>query len=332
MNIVMIVPTGLGCEIGGHAGDANPAAKLLASCCDNLIVHPNVVNASDINEMTENMLYVDGFMLDEFLEGKIKLEKVHQNKILLVVNKPAPPETINAASAARATIGADIVIVEMNTPLRMVGRIENGIATGDYYGVKELANQLTPYDYDVLAISSAIHIERETKMNYYRNGGVNPWGGIEAITSRAISKLIGRPVAHAPYEDIKVTEDPELVCFNEVVDPRIAPEVVSVAFMHCILKGLHKAPCISDRGLSNKDIDFMVSPYGCIGRPHEACYTVDIPIIVVKENKCCLDITSGQRNFIYAENYLEAAGIIMAKKAGILPESVRRPLTPTKII
>ena len=49
MNIVLIVPTGIGCEIGGHAGDANPVARLFGPCCDNLILHPNVVNASDVN-------------------------------------------------------------------------------------------------------------------------------------------------------------------------------------------------------------------------------------------------------------------------------------------
>ncbi|MBW7990019.1 MAG: DUF3326 domain-containing protein [Planctomycetes bacterium] len=53
---VFIVPTGIGAEIGGHSGDATPAAKLIAAACDKLIVHPNVVNASDINEMSENML------------------------------------------------------------------------------------------------------------------------------------------------------------------------------------------------------------------------------------------------------------------------------------
>ncbi len=54
MNVVLIIPTGIGCEIGGHAGDANPVAKLIGACCDNLILHPNVVNASDVNEMPEN--------------------------------------------------------------------------------------------------------------------------------------------------------------------------------------------------------------------------------------------------------------------------------------
>ncbi|MCK5606476.1 DUF3326 domain-containing protein, partial [Candidatus Pacearchaeota archaeon] len=34
MNTVFIVPTGIGCKIGGHAGDATPAFKLIASVSD----------------------------------------------------------------------------------------------------------------------------------------------------------------------------------------------------------------------------------------------------------------------------------------------------------
>ena len=119
MNVVMIVPTGLGAEIGGHAGDANPAAKLLAACCDNLILHPNVVNASDINEIPENCLYVEGSMLDRFLRGENALRPVRQNKILLAVNSPVRNDTINSVSAARFTLGADIEIVELSHPLTM---------------------------------------------------------------------------------------------------------------------------------------------------------------------------------------------------------------------
>ena len=75
MNIVLIIPTGIGAEIGGHAGDGNPVAKLFGSICDNLITHPNVVNASDINEMPENTLYVEGSILDRFLRGEIYLNQ-----------------------------------------------------------------------------------------------------------------------------------------------------------------------------------------------------------------------------------------------------------------
>ena len=47
-------------EIGGHAGDAGPVARMLAEVADTLVLHPNVVNASDLNEMPQNALYVEG--------------------------------------------------------------------------------------------------------------------------------------------------------------------------------------------------------------------------------------------------------------------------------
>ena len=43
---VMIVPTGIGAAIGGFAGDALPSARLLSSCVDTLITHPNVLNGA----------------------------------------------------------------------------------------------------------------------------------------------------------------------------------------------------------------------------------------------------------------------------------------------
>ena len=88
MNIVLIVPTGIGARIGGHAGDATPVCKLMASLSDILVTHPNVVNASDINEMPENVFYVEGLILDRFLLGEFSLRRPTQNRILLVANRP----------------------------------------------------------------------------------------------------------------------------------------------------------------------------------------------------------------------------------------------------
>ena len=68
-NVVFLIPTGIGAEIGGHAGDATPAAQLMAETCDTLILHPNVVNASDINEMPANSLYVEGSVIARLLMG-----------------------------------------------------------------------------------------------------------------------------------------------------------------------------------------------------------------------------------------------------------------------
>ena len=70
------------------------------------------MNASDLNEMPANAMYVEGNHLDRFLQGKLFLQKVRSNKVLVVVNK-ADYQSINAVSAARATLGLDAEILEL---------------------------------------------------------------------------------------------------------------------------------------------------------------------------------------------------------------------------
>lgn len=333
MNVVMIVPTGVGAEIGGHAGDANPAAKLLGSVCDNLLLHPNVVNASDINEMPDNAWYIEGSTLDRFLEGEFDLFRPAYNKILLCVNRlpngTVPNEIVNAASGANYTIGADISVLGLNIPLKMKAYYNSAnIATGDVEGWHELTQQVQDYDFDALAIASPIDIDKDDALKYVQHGGVNPWGGIEAKASKLIAERLNKPVAHAPYGHT-------LDDFNEITDPRMAAEFVSVCYIHCILKGLHRAPRINSgiyrQGLmSVNDIDLMVSPYGCFGRPHEACIDHNIPIMIVEENKTCCDHRP-QEDFIMVKNYWEAAGYIAALQAGIRPDRARRPAMITVI-
>ena len=327
MNIVFIVPTGIGAEIGGHAGDATPAAKLIASTCNRLFVHPNVVNASDINEMTENMLYVEGSILDRFLEGQIGLEEVYSNKIIIAVNSPVKPETVNAVSAARATIGADIEIVELETPLKMIASVIDGKASGDIYNLDEAIRQITQYDFDVLVVNTPIDAKDEEIRDYLTSdGGTNIWGGVEAKLSKLMSEKLNKPVIHAPIENSEIFKT-----FNEIVDPRKAAEMVSMCYLHCCLKGGHTAPKISlkDGAYWNTDIDFLISPANVFGRPHAACMRADIPVIAVEENRTVLKDRMPD-SFIIAKNYLEAAGIIGAKKAGIIISSIRRPIDRTK--
>ena len=172
MNVVMIIPTGIGCEIGGHAGDANPAAKLIGACCDKLILHPNVVNVSDINEMPENALYVEGSMLDRFFKEEISLYEVNQNKILVAVNPPIRNETINAVNASRVTLGLDIEMIELKEPLLMFGSIEDDKTSGEVHNWTNLVDQVKEYNFDVLAITTEIEVSRKVAKEYFKNGGV----------------------------------------------------------------------------------------------------------------------------------------------------------------
>lgn len=329
-----IIPTGIGAEIGGHAGDATPAAKLIASCCDQLIVHPNVVNASDINEMSENMLYVEGSQLDRFLQGMIALKPVKSNKILVAANKPITQTTINAVNAARVTLGIDVKILGLETPLVMHGHVEDGLADGEVNGCEELIEQVADYNFDALAIHTPIEVSPETVLEYFKNGGTNPWGYIEAVVSIFVSNKINKPVAHAPIESMSLEDQLKVLTLN--VDPRQAPEIISSCYLQCVLKGLQRAPRISTTGCHDikavhvSDVDFMISPSGCFGPPHEACLSKGIPVIIVKENATVENLVS-HSEFIQVGNYWEAAGIVMSIKAGIDPWSVRRPLKETII-
>ena len=325
MNVVFIIPTGIGCAIGGHAGDATPAAKMIASLCDKIILHPNVVNASDINEMPSNALYVEGSMLDRFLEGSIGLREVRRNRILVAVNGPVQPETINAVNAAKVTIGLTVGIIDLETPLVMRGLVRNGVAGGTASGIPELILQVRDYDFDALAIASPIDVTPEESLKYFRGEqSVNPWGGIEAIVSRQISTALNKPVAHAPIESGDTKEDSELfdLLYNEVVDPRKAAEVCSNCYIHCVLKGLHRAPRIGN-DITFRDVNALITPTGCIGRAHNACFEAGIPVIAVEENTTAYRFRDSRIK--YVENYLEAAGYLSCIKAGVYPPMVRFP-------
>ena len=124
-NVVFLVPTGINATIGGHAGDAGPVARLLASVCDTLILHPNVVNASDINEMPENALYVEGSVICRLLMGTAGLRRVRSNRVLVVIDRHEEiaysNAAINAVNAARACYGFDCPADRHARPSRQAG-------------------------------------------------------------------------------------------------------------------------------------------------------------------------------------------------------------------
>ncbi len=329
MNVIFLVPTGLGASIGGHAGDATPAARLIASACDTLIVHPNVVNASDINEMPSNALYVMGTTIDDLLAGYVGVSPVRSNRIAVVVNKPVSNDIINIVSAARATLGVDAFIVSLPEKLRMVASFDGeGQATGVIEGAHEAAGYLKGIeeDFGAVAVLTEIEVPPGVAENYVRNVGVNPWGGVEAQLTRILTDALKVPCAHGPFGHT-------LDNFDEVVDPRLAAEFVSVTYAFCLLKGLHKAPEITNGnyGLCAKDIDALVTPINCYGFAHEQCNQRGIPIIAVQENDVVIR-NSEEYLHIPANSYPEAAGILLAMKEGITLESVRRPLSRTFIL
>jgi hypothetical protein len=349
-NVVLLVPTGIGAEIGGHAGDAAPVARLLGGACDALITHPNAVNASDLNEMPENALYVEGSVLCRLLMGTVGLQRVRSNRILAVIDTHQDEMfvhlAINAINAARTAYGLDCHnIVQLDPSIRLTAEYSaSGSAVGRIEYLERLCRVLDEHrnEYDAVAISSIITVPPSFHMEYFRSEGsmINPWGGVEAMLTHAISTLYNVPSAHSPMLETREIANAD----TGIVDPRMAAEAVSNAYLHCILKGLHHSPKIvtdpiamwHHSVLTASDISCLIIPDGCLGLPTLAALQQGMKVIAVRENRnlmrndlSALPWASGQ--FYCVENYWEAVGVMTALKAGVAPESVRRPFPETKI-
>jgi len=165
--------------------------------------------------------------------------------------------------------------------------------------------------------------------NSYREGkGVDPISGVEAVISHLISKFLKVPCAHAPaLNPIKL---------NQNLDPRAAAEEIGYTFLPSVLIGLSNAPDIVE--LPNIDelitlhpnqIESIVVPNGALGGEAVlAGIERGLNIISVK-NQNTLKVTNEFYEYPYlfeANNYFEAAGIILAIKKGINLNSIKRPL------
>jgi hypothetical protein len=278
--------------------------------------------------------------------GTIGLQKVRSNRVTLVVdkheNKFFHESAVNAVSAARAALGLDCaVVVKMVDKILMRSLYSNsGRAVGKIDHFERIYQLLSENrsEYDAVALSSVIKVPQNFHSDYYLRDMVNPWGGVEAMLTHAISHLFNVPSAHSPMMESKEILDLDF----GVVDPRKAAEIVSVTFLHSVLKGLHKSPrIVSDQSmlghqgvLSVSDISCLVIPDGCLGLPTLAAIEQDMPVIAVKENKNRmrnkleeLPFKPGKLHIV--ENYWEAVGVMNAIKTGVAPESVRRPFRQT---
>lgn len=344
-NVALVIPTGIGCSVGGHAGDANPVVKLLASMCDTLITHPNAVNASDLNELPSNALYVEGSILSRMLMGTVGLRRVRANRVLVAIEAheeaPIRNAALNSVAAAQSTYGLESPsIVFVDPDLKLTSHFtQSGRATGSVRHFDRLLDALHARrdEFDAVAISTRVQVDEACRIAYYQSGGelVNPWGGVEALLTHAVSTLLDVPTAHAPMYESIIEAHRDL----GVVDARMAAEAISTGFFLCVLKGLQRSPRIETdptrmKGagvLTAADVSCLVIPDGCIGLPTLAALEQGIAVVAVRGNTnlmrndlSALPWAPGQ--FHRVENYLEAAGSLAALKNGIAPSALVRPL------
>lgn len=350
-NVVFLIPTGIGAEIGGHSGDAGPVARLLGSCCDHLITHPNVGNAADINELPPNSLYVEGSIVTDLMMGSLCLQPVRSNRVLLLMEQHPDPwfmdATVNMASAARAAAGicvTEVVVLPRNFSMRSEYS-ESGRAAGVVEGLEVVYDCLRRREgtFDAVALASLIKVPAHYHRKYFDDSldeMVNPWGGVEAMLTHAISRDFRLPAAHAP---MMTSRDVQTMDFGPV-DPRKAAEPVSATYLFSVLKGLHRSPrilppdaSVCSEVLSAENLHCLVIPDGCVGLPTLAALAQGIPVISVRGNRNCLpnqlsNLPGAREGVHFVDNYLEAAGLLMAMKTGVTRESIVRPLSPTKVV
>lgn len=289
-----IIPTGIGASIGGFAGDASKWARKISKKCK-LIVNPNVVNAACFSGITENMLYVEGYSLDKFFQGKCSLVESKINTIGIIFDKSISKKVlnihINTINAVKTVY--DINIKEYCITKEPVGVDffidKSGVSCGNVKNLstlKESAEHLIRLGCDAIAIVCAFPEEQGD--NYANGIGVDPVGGVEAIISHFISKEFMIPCAHAPaFNDYSIS--------TNIVDSRCAAEYITPTFLPCILIGLSQAPLIktySKNNITVDNIDFLIVPHNAIGSiPVLEMHKRGKTIYAIKENNTVINVT-----------------------------------------
>ena len=339
--VVSIVPTGIGCDIGGYAADAAPAAALLASCTDYLITNPNAVNASDFIRMNDNILYTEGFIIDLFCRGLANLYRPYANKLGVIIekaDKKALEVIFNIINMARAVHGIEIhdyVITDELIGGRCV-QTQSGCYAGEIENPGVLfkaCEALLAKGVNAIAVTSNIKdLPLDNYARHFDGQHPNPVGGAEAVLSHLVCKKYRVPAAHAPMINVK-----DLALSSGIVDARGAGEFASVSGLACVLIGLAQAPQLAPaKGYRCKDVVninnlmAVIAPASALGGiPVLYAARGGIPVIAVKNNNTILDVTQEKLNLkpvIEVNNYAEAAGILQALRNGIGIASIHRPL------
>lgn len=346
---LMVVPTGIGCVVGGYAGDALPAARLLAAASGCLITHPNVMNGAALYWSDPRLHYVEGSALDRFACGELALRPVRRQRVGLLLDAGIEHELrlrhLQVADGCRATLGLDVGPVAITDgPLGVSLRQgPSGASWGSLERPDALlraGEQLRAAGATAIAVVARFPEDPDSKaLAAYRGGsGVDGLAGAEAVISHLLTRHLGLPCAHAPALSP--------LALNPELDPRAAGEELGTTFLPCVLVGLSRAPDLVPSGaaagsadalLTADQIGAVVVPAGALGGEAVlACIERRVPLIAV-HNPCVLEVTAQALGLeelggqvLPAASYTEAAGWITALREGLSPASLQRPITPLR--
>lgn len=338
---LLVIPTGIGCALGGYAGDGLPAARLLAAASGCLITHPNVMNGAALYWSDPRVHYVEGSSLDRFAAGELLLRPVRRQRVGLLLDAGIELELrqrhLQVADACRATLGLEIgPVVTTDRPLEVSLSLgASGVSWGELGQPEVLLRagaQLKAAGATAIAVVARFPDDPESEaLAAYRQGsGVDALAGAEAVISHLLSRELGLPCAHAPALS-PLPLDPQL-------DPRAAGEELGFTFLPCVLVGLSRAPdlvpvdqadaALHVATLAIDAVGAVIAPAGALGGAAVlACAERGIPVIAV-DNPCLLNVNAEALGLevLPASSYSEAAGLVLALREGLAPAALRRPL------
>jgi hypothetical protein len=339
IHIALVVPTGVGASIGGFIGDAAPVARALETICDTVITHPNVVNAADFYGAQASW-YVDGYTLDRFFDGQIRISRPRCLRLGLLVDRieDGPlTKILNAANALRSVSGLDLVAcaITREKVRAKVSHSEYGHFLAEVTNPEvlfEAADSLLAEGAQAIAAVTEIGgFTEEDLISHYFHSGPNPVGSMEALISRAITLRNGVPCAHAPV----FSEG--LGGISRLVDPRASAEPASGTGLPCVLYGLSHAPTAAQEiGISVSDLSAIIVPYDCAGGPPSfAAHRFGIPLIAVRDNRCKIGVPASKLSIatlVNVASYAEALAFVVCIKAGLSWDSIRRPFSSVRTL
>jgi len=333
---LLLIPTGIGCDLGGYAGDGLPAARLLAAASGCLITHPNVVNAASLYWSDRRIHYVEGWALDRFAAGELALAPRPSQRVGVLLDGGMEPELLlrhrQVIEACQASLGLTIgPVLQSEAPLGVRLSLSD---SGSSWGTLERPDALLRagerlHDAGATAIAVVARFPDDSgsaALAAYRAGsGVDALAGAEAVISHLLVRHLGIPCAHAPALE-PLEPDPAL-------DPRAAAEELGHTFLPCVLVGLSRAPDLRREPASGSsllraaDLGAVVAPAGALGGAAVlACAERGVPLIAV-ENPCLLQVGAEALGLpaLQARSYSEAAGLVLALREGIDPSALVRP-------
>ena len=337
---LLLLPTGVGCAIGGYAGDGLPAARLLAAASGCLITHPNVLNAAALYWNDPRLQYVEGWSLNRFAAGDLALAPVRRQRVGLLLDAAIEPELrlrhLQVAEACRASLGLTIgPVLDTVAPLGVSLRTgPSGTSWGSLERPDALlraGERLRQAGATAIAVVARFPDEPGSEaLAAYRAGtGVDGLAGAEAVISHLLVRHLGIPCAHAPAL-APLEPEPSL-------DPRAAAEELGHTFLPCVLVGLSRAPDLRPEPTSGSgllhgaELGAVVAPAGALGGEAVlACAERGVPLIAVAGNPCLLAVDGAALGLetLTVASYAAAAGLVLALREGIDPAALARPLAP----